>query len=127
MGRKSKAILAMEQKWREQEDQQKRYIQEGKYVRIAALKHPSRRDPNVKVIFKGKNGEKAYWMTSEAYGHNFHEVTTVEDYPSAILAKNLDLYDGEDGTYALTYGPEIPMSQVPRAARRQTILARLSR
>lgn len=96
----------------------------GKWLRVSALWHPPNR---VKVIFKSQTGEKAYWMTNEEYDRvGLRANATLDDYKVIGPAKNTDLYDGEDGTYSLTYGPDVPMSKVPVAARRQTLLKRLN-
>ena len=74
---------------------EKELLEAGRFLRCAALSHNS----HVKVIFRGKDSEKACLMSHETY-HAFPllEPVTIEDFQKVgalIETDNTDLYQAE--------------------------------
>lgn len=82
-----------------QEAERQSLLDSGKFVRCSALWHPERPEPNVKVIFQGRSGEEAYWMSNKTYDSIPLLVNaTPADYRKhgeIIKAANLEIYDAE--------------------------------
>ncbi len=75
-------------------------IAAGQFIRSAALYHPERPSPeNVKVIFRGKDGNQAYWMSIATYhAISLDNNATPDDYRkvgTVLPARSLDLADKE--------------------------------
>jgi hypothetical protein len=87
--------LEFERQKKERQD----LIDAGQVVRCAALSHQEHPGPNIKVIFKGKIGERAFWMSQETY----HSLPLVDNATPAdyrrhgpiMEARNVDLLDAE--------------------------------
>lgn len=71
----------------------------GKFVRCSALSHSERPDLNVKVIFRGRSGEEAYWMSHKTYDSiPILTNATPADFRKhgrLIKAATTDIYDKE--------------------------------
>ena len=71
-------------------------LMNGELLRIAALSHTVAGQERVKVIFKSKDSEYAYWMSPETYhAYPLLKNVTLSDYKSkgeVIPALNTDIY-----------------------------------
>ena len=82
----------------QQEKEKEELITSGRFVRCSALWHPP--EDKVKVIFQGKDSEKAYFMNRATYHTIPYTVNaTIEDYQAKgeiTECRTLDIYDPEN-------------------------------
>lgn len=82
--------------YQKKQDEKQALIEAGYFLRVSALSHGKM----CKVIFRGKESQKAYWMTNDTYeniplGLNA-TVETYERIGKLEQCKTLDIYDAEE-------------------------------
>lgn len=83
---------AASERYAAQRQREKDLMENGEFIRCAALSH----DDRVKVIFRGKSAEKAFFMSHETYDSiplgETALVSNYEKFGPCVEAKSIDIY-----------------------------------